>query len=166
MKIPTLYLHIDGASCASCVQKIEGALKQVAGVDDAVMNLADSTVTVTGKADISSLIKAIAVAGYTAQSIRDVLSLRAVSEKEQADQRYYKELMRNMWVALSLGMALMLYGMVIGDMSVNSPMQRGVWLLVGLLTLSRDGSDRDATFMSVRGIRSSTTMQTWIPSLP
>jgi len=136
MKIPTLYLHIDGASCASCVQKIEGALKQVAGVDDAVMNLADSTVTVTGKADISSLIKAIAVAGYTAQSIRDVLSLRAVSEKEQADQRYYKELMRNMWVALSLGMALMLYGMVIGDMSVNSPKQRGVWLGVGLLTLA------------------------------
>ena len=136
MKIPTLYLHIDGASCASCVQKIEGALKQVAGVDDAVMNLADSTVTVTGKADISSLIKAIAVAGYTAQSISDVLSLHAVSEKEQADQRYYKELLRNMWVALSLGIALMLYGMVIGDMSVNSPKQRGVWLVVGLLTLA------------------------------
>ena len=136
MKIPTHHLHIDGASCASCVQKIEDGLKQVAGVDDAVMNLADSTVTVTGKADISSLIKAIAVAGYTAQSISDVLSLRAVSEKEQADQRYYKELMRNMWVALSLGMALMLYGMVIGDMSVNSPIQRGVWLLVGLLTLA------------------------------
>lgn len=38
------YLRIKGASCASCVSKIESALQKVDGVQEAVMNLAQSTV--------------------------------------------------------------------------------------------------------------------------
>ena len=74
MKIPTLYLHIDGASCASCVQKIEGALKQVAGVDDAVMNLADSTVTVTFTTSDGTAVVGSGIGGQDYSSVSSVLT--------------------------------------------------------------------------------------------
>ena len=41
-------LIIDGASCASCVSKIEKALNNIAGVEKAEMNFALRTVSVTG----------------------------------------------------------------------------------------------------------------------
>ncbi len=41
-------LMIEGAGCASCVTKIETALKAVPGVTSAEMNFAQRTVTVTG----------------------------------------------------------------------------------------------------------------------
>ena len=43
-------LIIEGAGCASCVTKIETALKAVPGVTSAEMNFAQRTVTVTGSA--------------------------------------------------------------------------------------------------------------------
>ncbi len=47
-------LTIEGAGCASCVTKIEAALKTVPGVVSAEMNFAQRTVTVTGDADTAS----------------------------------------------------------------------------------------------------------------
>ena len=52
-------LIIEGAGCASCVSKIENALKSVDGVIDASMNFAARTVTVSGAANAESLIGAI-----------------------------------------------------------------------------------------------------------
>ena len=49
-------LLIEGASCGSCVNRIESALKQLPGVDDATMNLVERTVTVTGSAVAEALI--------------------------------------------------------------------------------------------------------------
>lgn len=43
--------------------------------------------------------------------------------------------MRDMILALSLGVPLMLYGLITGEMSVNSPQEQFVWFVVGLLTL-------------------------------
>merc|ERR1712137_1248988 len=59
----------------------------------------------------------------------------AIEEKEQADWAYYKKLMRDMVIALSLGVPLMLYGLVTGEMSVNTTTERIVWLIVGIMTL-------------------------------
>jgi len=42
-------LIIEGAGCASCVGKIEGALKAVSGVEHAEMNFAQRTVSVQGR---------------------------------------------------------------------------------------------------------------------
>jgi len=39
-------LIIEGAGCASCVGKIESALKSVSGVENAEMNFAQRTVSV------------------------------------------------------------------------------------------------------------------------
>lgn len=128
------YLRIHGASCASCVSKIEGALQGVDGVQEAVMNLAQSTVSVTGNASTEVLINAIESVGYDAEGIIDSSDQSVLDEKEQADEAYYRRLMREMWIALSLGVPLMIYGLFVGEMTVTTTMERAVWLAVGLLT--------------------------------
>ena len=130
----TEYLRIHGASCASCVSKIEGALHEVDGVKEAVMNLAQSTVSVTGHAAVEAMINAIRAAGYDAESITDSSDQSVLDEKEKADEAYHKRLMREMWIALSLGVPLMIYSLVVGEMTVTTTMERAVWLIVGLLT--------------------------------
>jgi Cu+-exporting ATPase len=135
-KLPqtTDYLRISGASCASCVSKIEGAINQVTGVDEAVMNLAQSTVSVTGQAPVDALIDAVKRAGYEAESITDSSDQSVLDEKEKADDIYYKQLLKSMWIGLSLGIPLMVYGLFIGEMTVTTTMERMAWLAVGLLT--------------------------------
>lgn len=128
------YLRIQGASCASCVSKIEGALNQLAGVDQAIMNLAQSTVSVIGYVPVEELIKAIKQAGYEAENITDSSDQSVLDEKEKADEVYYKRLMREMWIALSLGIPLMIYSLVVGEMTVTTNLERMAWLAVGLLT--------------------------------
>ena len=128
------YLRIHGASCASCVSKIEGALHGVDGVKTAEMNLAQSTVAVTGRAPVEAMINAIQAVGYNAESISDSSDQSVLDEKEKADEAYYKRLMREMWIALTLGVPLMIYSLVVGEMTVTSPIERTVWLGVGLLT--------------------------------
>ncbi|WP_019531440.1 heavy metal translocating P-type ATPase [Dasania marina] len=130
------YLQVEGASCASCVGKIEGALMQLQGVESAAMNLAQGTVTITGDAPVATLIKAVSAAGYGAKSIADSTDQQLMDDKEQADQQYYQRLKREIWIALGLGVPLMLYGVLGGEMTVVTDLQRGLWLIVGLLTLA------------------------------
>ncbi|AIF97495.1 heavy metal translocating P-type ATPase [Alteromonas australica] len=130
-----LQLNIQGASCASCVSKIEAALKQVSGVTNAEMNFAERSVLVLGSSSSHALIKAVEQAGYNATLANTDSDEAAIEEKEQADWAYYKKLMRDMVIALSLGVPLMLYGLVTGEMSVNTTTERIVWLIVGIMTL-------------------------------
>ncbi|OMH31769.1 heavy metal translocating P-type ATPase [Motiliproteus sp. MSK22-1] len=128
-------LIIEGAGCASCVGKIEGALKKVSGVEDAVMNFTQRTVTVTGSASMNTLIKVVEGAGYIAKSSDSESENDLLEEKEKADWAYYKRLMREMTIALSLGVPLMIYSIVVGEMTVTTTLERLAWLTVGLLTL-------------------------------
>jgi P-type Cu+ transporter len=129
-------LSIEGAGCASCVIKIETALKAVPGVVSAEMNFAQRTVTVTGHADRQALINAVEKAGYNAQPIAADSDADALEEKEKAEWAYYKRLLLEMSIALALGVPLMLYGMAGGAMTVSTNAERLAWLLVGLLTLA------------------------------
>lgn len=130
-----MQLNIQGASCASCVTKIEAALNQVSGVTKAEMNFAERTVLVYGSSSSGELISAVEQAGYNATLANAASNEAAIEEKEQADWAYYKKLMRDMVIALSLGVPLMLYGLVTGEMSVNTTTERIVWLIIGLMTL-------------------------------
>jgi Cu+-exporting ATPase len=129
----TQELIIEGASCASCVGKIEIALKNIAGVDNAEMNFALRTVLVTGQVDVNSLIKTIEAIGYNAKLANEASDDELLDEKEIADQKYYIRLMRQMWVALGLGVPLMIYSLAGGPMTVDTTLERGVWLFIGLL---------------------------------
>ncbi|MDX1302895.1 heavy metal translocating P-type ATPase [Photobacterium sp.] len=131
----TQELIIDGADCASCVEKIEHALLEVEGVDIVSMNFALRTVTVTGNAPLEALLKAIERAGYNARSSEETSDEDLLNEKEMADWAYYKRLMLEMTIALSLGIPLMIYSIAVGEMTVTTTTERAVWFVVGLLTL-------------------------------
>ncbi|MBS9869645.1 copper-translocating P-type ATPase [Vibrio alginolyticus] len=131
----TRELIIDGAGYASCIGKIEHALLEVEGVDSATVNFALRTVTVTGSAPPEMLIKAVERAGYNARSSEETSDEDLLDEKEKADWAYYKRLMREMTIALSLGIPLMIYSIAVGEMTVTTTTERVVWFIVGLLTL-------------------------------
>ena len=92
-------LVIEGAGCASCVGKIEAALKQTPGVQNAEMNFADRTVLVSGTADSQLLVQAVESVGYNAKPFEDKPDTDVVDEKEAADRTYYKKLMRDTFIA-------------------------------------------------------------------
>jgi len=126
-------LIIDGAGCASCVGKIETALKNVKGVDNAQMNFALRTVVVDGEVDSEALVQAIESIGYNARSSENTSDDELLDEKEVADQKYYTSLMRQMWIALGLGVPLMIYSIAGGPMTVETTLERGIWLFIGML---------------------------------
>ncbi|WP_028996575.1 heavy metal translocating P-type ATPase [Azohydromonas australica] len=66
----TLSLRIEGMTCASCVARVERALRRVPGVLEAEVNLATEVATVTVAAredDAAALIEAVEKAGYAAR---------------------------------------------------------------------------------------------------
>jgi Cu+-exporting ATPase len=128
------HLIIDGASCASCVTKIEKTLRTLKGVQSAEMNFAQRTVMVVGNVLDSTLISAVEIAGYNAKIDTSESEEQALDEKDEADAQYYKKLIRDMSIALLLGVPLMIYGLSIGEMTVTTSTERWVWFTVGLMT--------------------------------
>jgi Cu+-exporting ATPase len=99
------------------------------------MNFALRTVTVTGSASPEVLIKAVERAGYNARSSDEASDEELLDDKEKADWVYYKRLMREMTIALLLGVPLMIYSIAVGEMTVTTTLERISWFIVGLLTL-------------------------------
>ena len=128
-------LLIEGAGCASCVGKIEKALNAVEGVESAVMNFGQRTVSVEGRASADTLINAVENAGYHAKLTSGEAEAELLVEKEQAEQRRYKQLLGNVVIALGVGVPLMLYGVLGGEMKVSAGASQLGWLVVGLVTL-------------------------------
>ncbi|MBA4217604.1 MAG: copper-translocating P-type ATPase [Methylibium sp.] len=60
----TLSLPLNGLSCASCVARVERALRAVPGVSEARVNLASETAQVDGDAPAAQLAAAVERAGY------------------------------------------------------------------------------------------------------
>lgn len=58
-------IKVEGMMCGHCKARVEKACKDVPGTEDAVVDLAAKTVTVTGNADLAALKKAITDADYT-----------------------------------------------------------------------------------------------------
>jgi P-type Cu+ transporter len=59
-----LTLDIEGMHCASCISRVESALREVDGVDDAAVNLAAERATVSGPdLDMARLAEAVERAG-------------------------------------------------------------------------------------------------------
>jgi Cu+-exporting ATPase len=79
-------LSISGMTCASCVQKIEKALKEVEGVFDAKVNLmtGKATVEVLPGTDVKALIKAVKGAGYDAS---EEVSAELAMEREREERK-------------------------------------------------------------------------------
>jgi Cu+-exporting ATPase len=84
-----LTVPIEGMTCASCVRRVERALKKVPGVSEATVNLASERATVQflpGRVAIADLRRAVDDAGYR---LRDVAEEErdAGAEARQREQR-------------------------------------------------------------------------------
>ncbi len=122
-------LPITGMTCASCVNRVEKALKKADGVLDASVNLATERATVTyapGVADFASLQAAVEAAGYgviaptqnEAVEPQDVEA--AARSAELADKR------RKLIVAVAFGLPLFLLAMA-RDFGFIQPWLTSFW---------------------------------------
>ena len=57
-------IRVDGMMCGHCKARVESVCKDIAGVQEAIVDLQAKTVTVTGNASVDALKKAITDAGY------------------------------------------------------------------------------------------------------
>ncbi|MFI2811490.1 heavy metal translocating P-type ATPase [Microbulbifer sp. JSM ZJ756] len=126
--------RLEGVTCAGCVRKIENSLGAVEGVAEARVNLADRTLQVSGEASDAECIAAVESAGYGAERVRASERERREQQHEE-EQRHYRSLLLRCALALGLGVPLMAWGLLGGDMMVNTPSQQLAWGAVGLLTL-------------------------------
>ena len=107
-------LAVEGMTCASCVGRVERALKAVPGVTQAVVNLATERATIQGSADATTLITAIQDVGYEAKAIGTAASGGAEdenaerAEKKDAERR---ELTRDFTIASVLTVPVFLMEM-------------------------------------------------------
>ncbi|KAA9000026.1 copper-exporting P-type ATPase CopA [Affinibrenneria salicis] len=125
-------LLLDGMSCASCVSRVQNALRGVAGVTRANVNLAERSALVLG-GDPQALIAAVRQAGYGAEIIQDEEQRRA--RQQQSARRNIRRFQWQAALGLLLGVPLMLWGILGGSMTLT-PASRLPWLAVGWLTLA------------------------------
>jgi Cu+-exporting ATPase len=90
-------LQVGGMTCASCVGRVERALKKVPGVQSATVNLATERASVQASegTDVQALIAAVAKAGYEAApvpqagegaAVEDATAQRQAAERESLKQ--------------------------------------------------------------------------------
>ncbi|CAN7500144.1 heavy metal translocating P-type ATPase [Phenylobacterium sp. LjRoot164] len=98
----TVDLKIEGMTCASCVAKVEKALKAVPGVLDAQVNLATERAQVralAGGAETAQMIAAVEAIGYGAQEIDPAAAPDLADRERQAREAEITGLKRAVAVA-------------------------------------------------------------------
>jgi P-type Cu+ transporter len=86
-------LAVRGMTCASCVGRVEKALRQVPGVTDATVNLASERAHVRfagGAAPLATLLEAVQRAGYDAEAAhRDDRAEPEIDQRARRDRRRF-----------------------------------------------------------------------------
>ena len=154
-------LDVRGMTCASCVANVEGALKELRGVHEAVVNLGMGTARVSyvpGVVTTGRMRRAVREAGYEAQERSS--GADALDRERQAREKEIRRQGRNLLVAGAIGLLVMtgtFYDML-------GPLQRlvPVWLsykwALGLLTTPIVlGPGRQFFVNSWRGLRHGVT---------
>jgi Cu+-exporting ATPase len=107
--LQTLTLPVEGMSCASCVLRVEKALKKVDGVSSATVNLASEKATIefdTAKSTVEQLQGAVADSGYTLR-IPKSTEVPGEQEMEQAKDVADKRLMNELILSAALTLPIM-----------------------------------------------------------
>ena len=102
-------LEIEGMTCASCVGRVEKALRGVPGVQSATVNLATERAVVHGVADASTLIAAVEKTGFDARELD-----RAAAHADEAAQKKDAErdaLRRDLLIATALALPVFILEM-------------------------------------------------------
>lgn len=108
--IQPIELSIDGMTCASCVARVEKALKKVSGVEQANVNLATERAWIQPNATVSSqdLIRAIQKAGYDAKLLQH-------DANEQHDKKNLEQQQLKRDLVISLILALPVFILEMGS---------------------------------------------------
>ncbi|MFZ3584002.1 heavy metal translocating P-type ATPase [Loktanella sp. DJP18] len=93
-------LAIDGMTCASCVGRVERALRAVPGVTEATVNLATERATVMGSVDVATLIRVVEEVGYDARAVDRSSAANAEAEAQKEEER--RVLSRDLAIAAGL----------------------------------------------------------------
>ncbi|HUM94132.1 MAG TPA: heavy metal translocating P-type ATPase [Candidatus Competibacter sp.] len=128
-----LRFAISGMSCAGCVAAVETALREVPGVTDASVNLAERTAQVSGTLQPAALIAAVREAGYDAAELREAGDEQ---ERDRSERARYRRLFRNALAAGTFAAALMLGEMLGAWPGLDTPSGRVFWIGIGLATLA------------------------------
>ncbi len=132
----SITLYVPKMNCASCVAKIEGAftaLNQGKSAISARVNLADKQVLVQGGISAEIAIKTVASVGYESSQIHD--AKRAAQTKAEEEAKEYRTRIIQSLFGLGLGIPMMIWGLLGGEMMVNSPAQQLAWGGMGAITL-------------------------------
>lgn len=132
MTSKTTTIALPGATCASCVVPIEKTVFSLKGIDHAAVNLAAKTLSFTGTANPEAVVIAIQQAGFEAVLIKGT---NEASAQEQEEQIYYQTLLKQTYLALGLGIPLMIVGVFVSRIDLSWTPLRFFWLTTGLLTL-------------------------------
>ncbi|RJX71643.1 copper-translocating P-type ATPase [Vibrio sinensis] len=129
------HLLILGMTCASCVSSVESALLSVPSITKAQINLAEQSAIIWHHDDIAniqdSVMAAVKSAGYQVELVDDP---QRQQEKQLAQQQHSKRLhFRNACIGLSVGVPLMIWGLVGGNMMIRNPLDQWVWGGIGVL---------------------------------
>ncbi len=97
-------LQVNGMTCASCVGRVERALKKVPGVQSASVNLATerASVQMAEGTDVGSLIAAIAKAGYEAAPVVQSQAGAAMEDATAARQTAEREALKRSLIFASV----------------------------------------------------------------
>ncbi len=138
----TLQLDIQGMTCASCVARVERALRALPGVLRADVNLAAETATVEFLAAgvrLADLLAAVHAAGYEARA-RDVDAARGAADADAHKQRLLRVMRRDAWLAAGLALVVAVLSMggmllpgVAGRLAASMPVPRLGAVIQGLL---------------------------------
>jgi len=132
-----LTLDVRGMTCASCVDHVEGALKELRGIQAAVVNLGLGTarvVYVPGVVSTSAMKHAVREVGYEVQERSE--GVDALDRERQAREEEIKRQGRNLILAGSIGLIVMIgtfYDML-GSLKVFVPEFLSYKWVIGLLT--------------------------------
>jgi len=129
----TTTLLLENVTCAGCVKKIEKGINTLPDVELASVDFPQRRLNVEGSISGDRLIEALSEIGYRGRLASNEAEDRAQQKAQQAAQ--YRQYIRNTLLALGVGIPLMAAGMLMDDMSVQTPQDQIIWGVVGLLTL-------------------------------
>lgn len=116
--LQTVTVPVEGMTCASCVARVEKALKQVDGVKEANVNLATEKVTIaidTNRTNLAQLASVVEEAGYKLVTqkpgSRSIDSHGVEFPEESQQEKNYRELRRELVLSLSFAIPIMVVSM-------------------------------------------------------
>lgn len=120
-------LAVEGMTCASCVGRVERALRAVPGVGEASVNLATERAEITGSVDPAALIAAVGAVGYAARPAP--AALRAGDEAEGRKAAEEAALRRDLTLAAALSLPVIVLEM---GAHLLPPVHKAIMATIGM----------------------------------